>query len=643
VSSVELARLACDYRTTSAPAEAERLRARFDRLVASMCEVLGASLSMRLGANDDAVWIVRALHVELTVDVGAPDATIARWWGEHVAEALALALAGGMPRPADAVRFADRAQYVARFAADLAEERAWSRWWYEPFASVRSLPPGAAVVEAIATAGCPAWRVLARLAAAGRLDRVVELLTPAQARRLYRRAAAGLPGAGAPTPAAAAAARSAWRSAGPVARLARGWDDDIAHRALQLLGRAAAAPAAGATPPAALAATVEALLVLAAWPESALRGLPPDAAVLLEALRPGSADQVLAALPVLREAAPPALRAGAPPPAGRSLAVASTDEPWLDTPVGGLLLLLRSLVTCGAGALEPTARLALMARLLGAAQAPAVAADAVARRLAGLDRASLPGDEDGGGAPVAALGPADPRARGRVLLAEIVPVEDAELLAVRDAEHDAWLALRPVGRTAAARKSVLAEMLARAGAATGERVEVLVLGPGLAAGAGGSAARAAVVAWTDPPEAAGLAPLTLRDPVTRLDRTLWIRAGSSLPDGHTAALGAFLARAKPVAGELAYLGHLDPDGAVAARAALKHFARRLPGFEWASAARLRDGFLAGPALLRLGERWEAELAPRPLELVLRISGVNRETVAVPWLGGLEIAIAPARE
>ncbi|WP_454698348.1 hypothetical protein [Arthrobacter humicola] len=72
--------------------------------------------------------------------------------------------------------------------------------------------------------------------------------------------------------------------------------------------------------------------------------------------------------------------------------------------------------------------------------------------------------------------------------------------------------------------------------------------------------------------------------------------------------------------------------AVAARAGLGHFARRLPGFAASSLPYLSDRFLTpGGVILEVGESLFVQLPSPPLRVVLALAGLDRITVRVPWV------------
>jgi hypothetical protein len=94
--------------------------------------------------------------------------------------------------------------------------------------------------------------------------------------------------------------------------------------------------------------------------------------------------------------------------------------------------------------------------------------------------------------------------------------------------------------------------------------------------------------------------------------------------------------------------HFDPAldllGVLLARDVIQQFARRLIGFQTSSPEHLCRNFFAGVGTVRHHpERVDVELPRSPLSLVLQLSGLARQTYAVPWLEGKEVCLLPSKE
>jgi hypothetical protein len=78
---------------------------------------------------------------------------------------------------------------------------------------------------------------------------------------------------------------------------------------------------------------------------------------------------------------------------------------------------------------------------------------------------------------------------------------------------------------------------------------------------------------------------------------------------------------------------LELIGTIAARAVLRHFARRLIGFSASRPDHLYTNFLAGRTTIEdTGYRLEVEIMPPPLSVVLRMAGIHNEVYHAPWIG-----------
>ena len=84
-----------------------------------------------------------------------------------------------------AIRFPDRASYLAQFLVDLTDGRAWDRWYYRHFADLRPLPFGAAVRMLIERELPHAQSALVKVDERGRLQRLVDQLGENDAYRIY--------------------------------------------------------------------------------------------------------------------------------------------------------------------------------------------------------------------------------------------------------------------------------------------------------------------------------------------------------------------------------------------------------------------------------------------------------------------------
>ena len=148
--SLRVERLANTYLASRGHPAPERLRSELDELarhrVSASCE---RALAELLDPRDPSVWVIDELNVDFLIDVSAaPPEDLATFWAAQIAQSLLKTFSAG-PDGERVIRFANRAEYLARFLRDLASGRAWDQWYYGQFDSLRSLPAAAAIREAL--------------------------------------------------------------------------------------------------------------------------------------------------------------------------------------------------------------------------------------------------------------------------------------------------------------------------------------------------------------------------------------------------------------------------------------------------------------------------------------------------------------
>lgn len=123
------------------------------------------------------MWVIDQVKLDLLLDVhSAPPADIADFWARKIAFTVTRLMANGE----DGVRirrFADRAAFLAHFLRSLAEDRAWQTWYFAEFSSLRSLPVGTAMREALLREPDLAESVLLQLSRTQGLTVVTDVLS----------------------------------------------------------------------------------------------------------------------------------------------------------------------------------------------------------------------------------------------------------------------------------------------------------------------------------------------------------------------------------------------------------------------------------------------------------------------------------
>jgi hypothetical protein len=113
-------------------------------------------------------------------------------------------------------------------------------------------------------------------------------------------------------------------------------------------------------------------------------------------------------------------------------------------------------------------------------------------------------------------------------------------------------------------------------------------------------------------------------------------APAVVPPRPTAAEDSYFSLADMVEG---ISDELDAAGSMWAQAVLRHFKRRLIGFESSTAQHLYRNFLSGGGFVRdTGDKIIVEIPPPALAIVLSIAGILEESYVLPWIEGREICV-----
>jgi hypothetical protein len=183
VSETSIARLTCTY---ALPRDRElmELRARLDRVLESrLAGAVATALAPLDDADPGAVWVVRTLRAEAVVSATDDDLdALAAQWGTQLAGGIMDAIRRGPG--GNVVRFASRAEYLASFAAALAERRAHT-WVFEPLAGLRLLAPATAIRVGAESAGLRAAEAVAELATLRKVETVLAVSSPPEVAALW--------------------------------------------------------------------------------------------------------------------------------------------------------------------------------------------------------------------------------------------------------------------------------------------------------------------------------------------------------------------------------------------------------------------------------------------------------------------------
>jgi hypothetical protein len=569
----------------------DRVRNRLDSVVtAQVPEACARWLSTALDPADESIWLVRELDLDFAVDIGHRTADrLPNVWAKQ----LAIRIGRVMTETAlgdNVMYFPNRAAYLAHFARDLATSRAWDKWWYDEFGSLRALSPGRAIREALRN---NAAEVLVHLAGAGGLHDVLGVLSPGDARAMYQdwRGTADDSNPTSGVRKWTAILLELWRD-----KPLRSEQENLFRDGLWM------AALAGACNPGAkhdrdFVAALDGLLEL-----RSVLGTIRSATALDDLIRKLAGSNV-------GEAAALAASAGAKNPyeplrffaqmmqgdadwaqqaAGILLSEDfrrrnTSPEPIRGQTIlsrfGGILRLGPSLAALGFD--EPGADAAIFRHLiavkcLGGVRARETASDAAVRLFSGC-AAPIPealGALERSDALLKIQNSILARYRGASLMAEPVMLPGGDAVLFRDVLENEWVWAAPAGERAM--QNALTSIRAVAGA----EPEVVTADP------------------AQPPKPAQ-------------PHVTYFSLGACWP---TISLS------------------LDLVGTIAARAVLRHFAGRLIGFNASGPDHLYTNFLAGRTTLDdTGYRLDVEITPPPLSVVLRMAGIHEEVYSAPWI------------
>ncbi len=606
MSSLTIARHRATYFAPAA-LPAGVLRQQLDRV---MAQELPAALARQIEPyaldSEPGVWLIRKLDVETSLlDVGVADPSVlGRAWAQQAGHSLRQLLRRGSDGQ-NVLYFAGRAAYLTQFLTDLLAGSAWSRWYYQPFAHLRSLPLNAAVRQLLLQEEADAEVVLVNMASAQRLDPLLAALGSGGCARLLTLCHQGV------ISVQVAAPQAAHPETGPTIGLAATIDQ------LLPLWHAAGPPS---QPPFITARNQ--LRLWLAW-RAAHPGVQPTR-TLVQAI-----DQLLHLAGRLHSGGQVKVTSGwpgraaaviGPQSAGASQRAAAADSVYV-TPYGALFLLLPSLVdldlpnALAATSRDPVTqaiwRTWLVAKCLGRARWEPACQSELVWQIMGLDTP-----------PTAA---------------QLTAAAQAATPAVCTEWRQALIAtLQRQGRLSRRAVSV-EEVTAHGYPAPVWLVRDMLADYWLWAG-------------TEEPSAALLAALVAGERAS-----VWVRRGGAdaaqdaAPDD--SQWSSFLRQSKPAAALLDYLTvypvlppALDLALTLAAAAVLRSFARRLMGFGWSGFDHLYRNFLAGESRVLITlNAVQVDLPLSPLHSILRMGGVNGSQYTLPWLGERVVVLRLAED
>ncbi len=143
--------------------------------------VLSSALEPLSKQFGNQVVLIRRIETNLTVNAAWTPNRLARAFAATFARTLAPILAGD--DSGGVLRFPNREAYLAQFLSDLSNGSAWGKWYYERFRGLRPLPVSAAVRTALCEKPTEGLAALLHLPDKARLD-VLRALTAPDADRV---------------------------------------------------------------------------------------------------------------------------------------------------------------------------------------------------------------------------------------------------------------------------------------------------------------------------------------------------------------------------------------------------------------------------------------------------------------------------
>ena len=162
------------------------LQRRADKMIADrLASDCSLCLQQSLDLADPAVWRIRDLTVNLTLETSFSDLHgVTRSWGRRLATEIYSVVERG--EESDSIlRFPNKAAFLAQFIFDLAAGGAWEKWYYQEFEGLRVLSVRQAICAIFLRGDLPPVELILKLVDAGWLETVLLALNDADARLIF--------------------------------------------------------------------------------------------------------------------------------------------------------------------------------------------------------------------------------------------------------------------------------------------------------------------------------------------------------------------------------------------------------------------------------------------------------------------------
>jgi hypothetical protein len=183
ISTLNIQRIHARYFLSSEHPSPESVKKHLDETIpADISHALNSLISIFFSDTDPSIWLIRRLELQTDINAAWKTDQIAKIWAEQITHNLTAIFKAGQDGQ-NALWFPDRAVYLARFLSDLAKGRAWNKWYYKSFDGLRMLTVSAALRTAICDQPGTGLDALIYLSAHDQ-DNVLKSLTLQDARRV---------------------------------------------------------------------------------------------------------------------------------------------------------------------------------------------------------------------------------------------------------------------------------------------------------------------------------------------------------------------------------------------------------------------------------------------------------------------------
>jgi hypothetical protein len=138
-------------------------------------DAVASAVSRSLPESAADIWLIRSLKLDVDLNLDSSDEQLANRWAQQAAASLTAVL-DCEANAHEVLHFPNRAAYLARFLFDLVDGSAWDKWYYRNFEGLRPLPLSAALRTVICHQSVTGCNALLQMSEPG-LRKVLAALT----------------------------------------------------------------------------------------------------------------------------------------------------------------------------------------------------------------------------------------------------------------------------------------------------------------------------------------------------------------------------------------------------------------------------------------------------------------------------------